>query len=561
VSPSSPERRRRPPRAPRRRGAAALAAVAVVVLAVAAASRAAAPDQANQQRVDAGIAYLRTAQNADGGYPLAPGAASEGGASAWAALALVAAGVNPLDQERAGGGRSALAALEPRVNDLSATADLALAALVARAADAQQRTLAGRDLLQPLRDRQVAPGQVGAGGVRPGDDGAAAPTIEVTALAVLAFARRRDPTAQQAAFEGARWLLGRQAPGAGWPARDGDPGSSVRATGLVLQAVAAAGELSQAHRTDALRFLRRRQNDDAGFSEQAGGPSAVLATAWAALGLWAAGEDPRQWNRDTIDPLAWLDSRRAAGGAVSDASEAADPVVTTAMTLPAFAGTLFPVDGVPRRSMPVPPTPPSPPSPPAPEPPSTPSPPKAPASPPVFTPPPRAPRPLSTGGVRRLAPAPAPAGRPAGRDADPPRRSQPPPVAPGRSDGDGSGGTIATPGAPDRPGGGGALVATGAEATATGGTRSETSRVSQDGGPLRTSADGDRGDEISGVVVGGRTTRRAAGDEQRANAAAAGLLGSQAGGATGRSVAIALAVLLALAATTGGVLELRRPTG
>lgn len=51
-----------------------------------------------QGSLDSMVRYLQNDQNADGGFGSEPGAGSNNDVSAWVALALVAAGINPCDQ-------------------------------------------------------------------------------------------------------------------------------------------------------------------------------------------------------------------------------------------------------------------------------------------------------------------------------------------------------------------------------------------------------------------------------------------------------------------------------
>lgn len=553
----------------RRRGRLGACLAALALACAAAPAVAIAPDLTNQQRVDASVVYLRATQNADGGFPQQPGGSSDVGSSQWVALALAVAGVNPLDQV-GDGGADLYSYLTTRSTELIDTPSIALAVLVARAAGADPRAFAGRDLVQELIDRQLdGSDPATAGGVAQLAGGTTSDPAS-TALTALALARLLQPVPHATADAAAVWLTRAQHPDGGWAEEMGGPPTPTM-TGLVLQALAANARLDQQRRADAVAWLQRQQNDDAGFPEQTGGATRPLSTAWAAMGLWAAGTDPRRLARGTSDPLARLAALRAEDGHIADPVSTEDdaPVLVTAATLPAFAAALLPLDAVPRsRQVRPPPTTtpttpaPPPPAPPAPAP-TTPQPAPAPPARPQIVRPPRTfpPAGVDDDGIRRLGVEPAGRPPPRGDDRRPrarPRRraTTPPAVAPGTSDGNGDGGTIATPGAPDRAGGGGALVATGADATATGGNRDEQSRESQQGGPLRSAARADGGEQISGVVVGGET-RRAAGDRAEEQAAAAGLLGSQAGGRTGPSIAIGLAMLIALTAAGGAFVERR----
>ncbi len=55
-------------------------------------------------------------------------------------------------------------------------------------------------------------------------------------------------------------------------------------------------------------YLARVQNADGGFGLSPGDPSTQLASAWAAIGLAAAGRDPATLTRDGHDVVAWIRS-------------------------------------------------------------------------------------------------------------------------------------------------------------------------------------------------------------------------------------------------------------
>ena len=65
-------------------------------------------------------------------------------------------------------------------------------------------------------------------------------------------------------------------------------------------------------------YLERAQNPDGGFGGRAGQSSSELYTAWAAIGLAAAGHQPRQLRRDGHSVL---DSLRAGAGSLQGAGD------------------------------------------------------------------------------------------------------------------------------------------------------------------------------------------------------------------------------------------------
>ncbi|HTC73535.1 MAG TPA: hypothetical protein VK655_11650, partial [Solirubrobacteraceae bacterium] len=83
-------------RTPRR--VASLAALSFVLGLLLVGPEAGAAPARYEGSLDSMVRYLQRDQNADGGFGFEPGEGSKNEASAWVALALAAAGVNPRDQ-------------------------------------------------------------------------------------------------------------------------------------------------------------------------------------------------------------------------------------------------------------------------------------------------------------------------------------------------------------------------------------------------------------------------------------------------------------------------------
>ncbi len=240
---------------------------------------------------EAALAWLRQAQEADGGFSTGFAEGSDFGATAEVILAAVASGqdvstwvaesnLSPLDYVAA-----QLAA--GRVTDVG---NLSKAVFVAVATGHDPRAFGGRDLVAALLAAQDA----GTGWF--GD------TLFKHAYAVLALHNtgtsvpQSAVTAMTAQFtdDGAWALFGGTEPGT----------ADTNTTALVMQALVAVGEVDAA--AGALPYLQRMQNDDGGFPYQKPSPwgtetdansTAVVLQALNALdvqlGTWAPhGTDP-----------------------------------------------------------------------------------------------------------------------------------------------------------------------------------------------------------------------------------------------------------------------------
>jgi len=88
-----------------------------------------------------------------------------------------------------------------------------------------------------------------------------------------------------------------------------------------------------------LRYLVSAQNRDGGFGLAPGQPSSQLASAWAVIGIAAAGGDPSELRRGGHDAVAWI---RAHLGQIEDAGD-------TERTILALAAARAPLGALPAR--------------------------------------------------------------------------------------------------------------------------------------------------------------------------------------------------------------------
>ena len=167
------------------------------------------------------VAYLRAAQNEDGGFGFSPDAQSSAGMTGWATLGLEAAGVDPRGLSR--GGKTPLSYLRSTAGELEGAADLERTILVVKAAGLEPRRFAGRNLVRRLLKQR-------------GSDGSWGRQVNPTAFGVLALAAAGSGAADRSAS----WLVRNRNDDGGWGFAP-NSNSDADTTGAVLQALAASG--------------------------------------------------------------------------------------------------------------------------------------------------------------------------------------------------------------------------------------------------------------------------------------------------------------------------------
>jgi hypothetical protein len=323
---------------------------------------AAAPNAVNQGRLDQTVRYLQEAQQSTGGF----GAAGEPSqiTSAWTALALAAAGINPQDQRQPGGvdAHSYLASHFQQGVDESDCAPIVCTTtferelMVANASCTDPHSFGGVDLVTPLLARARPDGafpHVPAG----------EPGVNDTIFAVFALAPIQEAAAQAPIQHAADWIESAQLESGGWAWRYGSDRDEVDMTGAAIQALVAAGRPGAAAVRAGVEYLHRAQNPDGGLPEFPGNPeSNAASTAWATQAIWAVGENPEDWRTGsgeaTEEPLDYLESLQEPDGHIRwKRTQDLNGVWMTAYTTPAFGGHPWPIPCPPRALSPaVPPT-------------------------------------------------------------------------------------------------------------------------------------------------------------------------------------------------------------
>jgi prenyltransferase beta subunit len=322
---------------------------AVIAVGPAAAS---APNQANRARLDSTIRFLQEAQNQDGGFGGASGSESGQGFSAWVALALAAAGINPRCQARPGGVDAYgflvdhfHAGLEEEIPYPSIpTTAFERELMVVDASGADPHAFAGYDLVKEILARALPDGSFPyvAGGRG---------EINDTIFAIVALAPVQEPEAQAVIQRAADWLMAEQDDDGGWSFEVKGRRTEADMTGAAIQALHAAGRPDTEAERDGLRYLRAMQGADGGFPEFPGeAESNVASTAWAVQGIWSARQNPEDsdWVKGGNDPLSYMASLQQPDGHIRwKASEDTNGVWMTAYVAPAFAGQAWPIPSSP----------------------------------------------------------------------------------------------------------------------------------------------------------------------------------------------------------------------
>jgi hypothetical protein len=284
----------------------------------------------------AALDYLRSQQNADGGFGSGFSPDSTIGSTADVVLAIVAVGGDPasFDQD----GHTPMTYLAANAASATTSGDLAKLILAAIAVGENPRRLGGLDLVTKLESTIGADGKIGTG----------TDTFVGHALAILALksAQRPIPAAAIAYTKSAQQDDGSWA----WDGSTGTAGDT-NSTAFAVQALLAAGEPAGNDAvTQALAYYQGIQNEDGGWPYQNpseyGTATDANSTAVTIQAILAAGQDPAgtDWTTEAGNtPVAALESLQNAGGAFAwQAAMPDDNLLATIQALPALAGKAFP---------------------------------------------------------------------------------------------------------------------------------------------------------------------------------------------------------------------------
>jgi prenyltransferase beta subunit len=371
----TPRANGRPAAAARGTLATLSAMVTVLLIYIACPAQAAtARDSKFQPNLEATVRYLQDVQHEDGGFAEA-GGAPDPDFSAWVALALAAAGINPREQTTArqhyAAGHSTYTYLVEHAHEASLTTDLERELLVVDATGTSPYDFGGVDLPSEILGRQITQGSE-AGGF-PHQAGSSEPGINDTIFAILALSPIHEQAVQEAVARASEWLERQQNCDGSWNTLDprevrpcggkrrllaGEAEGEVDMTGAAIEALNAAGRTDREGQAKAFEFLHEEQVPNGGFSEFSGvhEPN-VASTAWVVQAMWSAGVNPETWvTRSGLaseEPLSYLASMQQEDGHIRwEASRELNGMWMTAYVTPAFTGNPLPVPEVPYEELP-----------------------------------------------------------------------------------------------------------------------------------------------------------------------------------------------------------------
>jgi hypothetical protein len=321
-------------------------------------SASAAPNPASQASLDRTVRYLQEAQQANGGF----GAAGEPSqiTSAWTAIALAAAGINPRSQRRPGGidafsylvSHYGQGVEDSECAPIACTTTLERELMVVNASGANPHDFGGVDLAAELLSRARHDGTFPhVPGGQPG--------VNDTIFAIFALAPVEEPGPQAAIGPAADWIESIQLPDGGWAWNATSTRDEVDMTGAAIQALTAAGRGGDDAVEAGIAYLRRAQNADGGFPEFPGNPeSNVASTAWAVQGVWAVGENPENWRSgpdpQAREPLGYMESLQQPDGHIRwKSAQDLNGIWMTAYCSVALGGHVWPIPEAPLSNDPL----------------------------------------------------------------------------------------------------------------------------------------------------------------------------------------------------------------
>ena len=254
--------------------------------------------------VESAVGYILTCQNEDGGFSPKPGAESSLSTTAFAAIAFASAGeevtshtvagISPLDYLLENSD-----SLESSSNPEAQTRRYVVALA---AAGLDPHDISGTDYVEVLKSYSEPSGEIGKENY-----------IWDDSWVVLALAASGEAESEEVA-KAAEYLESCQTDSGGWAWHGGESGADPDTTGLVVCALMTAGvDPSAGSITKALAYFKSEQNDDGGFSSLG---SNSASDSWAIMALNAAGQNPKEWQKGSKDPVSHLSHLQKVDGAI-----------------------------------------------------------------------------------------------------------------------------------------------------------------------------------------------------------------------------------------------------
>ncbi len=265
------------------------------------------------------VAYLRRAQNRDGGFGPLRGRGSTPLYTSWAALGLAAAGVAPGNVRH--GGATLAGRVQADAARAQSAGDLERTVLALRAARRSTGATAAR--LTRLQQR----------------DGSWNHLVNQTAFGVLALRAAGQSIHAPRVRAAGHFLVGQAGRDGGFSYAGRVAASGIDDTASAIQGLVRSGYGRSRTVRRATAYLVARQNLDGGFPLTPGAGSNAQSTSFAVQALVAVGRNPAAVRRrGSRSPIAYLVSLMAADGSVRySRTSAQTPVWVTAQALLAFA--------------------------------------------------------------------------------------------------------------------------------------------------------------------------------------------------------------------------------
>ncbi|MDD5447999.1 MAG: prenyltransferase/squalene oxidase repeat-containing protein [Actinomycetota bacterium] len=288
---------------------------------------ASAEQQGGGSEVNLALSYLRGKQRLDGGFSEGNATASSDQLTAWAILAIRAAGEEPDGVRK--GGKSPVEFLASTAPGWKALTEVMRGCLAVSATKANPHSFGGRNLVAEIKSNMGADGHIGS-----------LVNEHMWGMLALAAAGEQLPPLSRT------WLSSQQNPDGGFGYSSGgasDPDN----TAAAIQALMSAGESKESSTIKrALSFLRFCQANDGGFCWQSA-HSNCASTSWAIQAIIAAGEDPAsaKWSKGNKNPMSFLKSLQCEDGHIKYSSTTdSNPVWMTAEAIPALSRCPFPLN-------------------------------------------------------------------------------------------------------------------------------------------------------------------------------------------------------------------------